>query len=102
MPDLAAGENMRFLLKEETHRIIGCAFEVLNEIGHGFYEKIYENALVVRTQMDTDGYRFLTRLKPRSPGENERELMDAFSLIAGLQLHCPYLCSSVSICGFPF
>ncbi len=47
MPDLAAGENTRFLLKEETHRIIGCAFEVLNEIGHGFYEKIYENALVV-------------------------------------------------------
>ena len=47
MPDLAAGETTRFLLKEETHQIIGCAFEVLNEIGHGFYEKIYENALVV-------------------------------------------------------
>src|SRR6266480_7524627 len=47
MPDLTQGESTRFLLKEETHRIIGCAFEVLNEIGHGFYEKIYENALVV-------------------------------------------------------
>ncbi|MGN6554700.1 MAG: GxxExxY protein [Verrucomicrobiota bacterium] len=47
MPDLAAGENMRFLLKEETHQIIGCAFQVLNEVGHGLYEKIYENALVV-------------------------------------------------------
>jgi GxxExxY protein len=47
MPDLAGGENSRYLLKEETHRIIGSAFEVLNEIGHGFYEKIYENALVV-------------------------------------------------------
>ena len=47
MPDLASSESTRFLLKEETHRIIGCAFEVLNEIGHGFYEKIYENALVV-------------------------------------------------------
>ena len=47
MPDLTAGQNSRFLLKEETHRIIGCAFEVLNEIGCGFYEKIYENALVV-------------------------------------------------------
>ena len=35
------------MLKEETHRIIGCAFEVLNTIGCGFYEKIYENALVV-------------------------------------------------------
>ena len=47
MADLKAGGDTRFLLKEETHRIIGCAFEVLNEIGHGFYEKIYENALVV-------------------------------------------------------
>ena len=33
--------------KEETHAIIGCAFEVLNELGHGLNEKLYENALVV-------------------------------------------------------
>jgi len=46
-PDLTAGENTNFLLKEETRRIIGCGFEVLNEIGPGLYEKIYENALVV-------------------------------------------------------
>ena len=46
-PDLASVENTRFMLKEETHKIIGCAFEVLNELGHGLYEKIYENALVV-------------------------------------------------------
>src|SRR5437016_3113445 len=36
-----------FLLKEETHKIIGCAFEVLNELGHGLNEKCYENSLVV-------------------------------------------------------
>ncbi len=36
-----------YLLKDETHQIIGCSMEVLNEIGHGFHEKIYENALVV-------------------------------------------------------
>ena len=47
MPDLAVAEDTRFLLKEETHQIIACAFEVLNELGHGLYEKIYENALVV-------------------------------------------------------
>ena len=50
-PDLANAENARFLLKEETHRIIGCAFEVLNELGHGLYEKIYENALVVEFEL---------------------------------------------------
>ncbi len=35
------------IYREETHQIVGCAMEVLNEIGHGFHEKIYENALVV-------------------------------------------------------
>ena len=42
----ADGEN-EFLYAKETHEIIGCSFEVLNEIGHGLHEKIYENALVV-------------------------------------------------------
>ena len=49
--DLAKGPLTQHFLKEETHRIIGCAFEVLNEIGHGLYEKIYENALVVDFQL---------------------------------------------------
>ena len=39
------------LFREEVHRIIGCAMEVLNEIGHGFHEKIYENALVVEFEL---------------------------------------------------
>jgi len=33
--------------EKETQEIIGCAMEVLNELGHGFIEKPYENALVV-------------------------------------------------------
>lgn len=33
--------------KKESELIIGCAFRVLNEIGHGFHEKPYENAMVV-------------------------------------------------------
>jgi GxxExxY protein len=36
-----------FLCKHETHTIIGCAFDVLNVMGHGLNEKCYENALVV-------------------------------------------------------
>ena len=35
------------LFHEESRRIIGCAMEVHNILGHGFLEKIYENALVV-------------------------------------------------------
>ena len=30
-----------------TYKIVGCAMEVLNGIGHGLNEKPYENALVV-------------------------------------------------------
>ncbi len=35
------------VLKEEVFRIVGCAMEVLNTLGHGLLEKPYENALVV-------------------------------------------------------
>ena len=30
-----------------SYAIVGCAMEVLNELGHGLHEKPYENALVV-------------------------------------------------------
>jgi GxxExxY protein len=46
-PDLRSGSADAYPCKEETHAIIGCAFEVLNELGHGLNEKLYENALVV-------------------------------------------------------
>jgi GxxExxY protein len=36
-----------FPCKQETHAIIGFAFAVLNELGHGLNEKLYENSLVV-------------------------------------------------------
>jgi len=39
------------LLKEECHRIVGCAMEVLNIVGHGLHEKIYENGLVVEFKL---------------------------------------------------
>ena len=50
-PDFQGGGNTGFLLKEETHAIIGCAFEVLNGLGHGLNEKCYENALVVEFRL---------------------------------------------------
>lgn len=34
-------------LNEPSGRVIGCAFNVLNTLGVGFLEKVYENALVV-------------------------------------------------------
>jgi len=40
-------KETKLLHSEETGDILNCSFEVLNEIGHGLHEKIYENALVV-------------------------------------------------------
>lgn len=37
----------KILLKDEVYRIVGCAFEVMNGLGHGLNEKPYESALVV-------------------------------------------------------
>jgi len=34
-------------IDELTERIIGCAFRVHNELGSGFLEKVYENALAL-------------------------------------------------------
>jgi GxxExxY protein len=45
--DLHHPENTKLLLKDETQKIIGFAFDVLNEVGPGLNEKIYENSLVV-------------------------------------------------------
>jgi GxxExxY protein len=30
-----------------TQKIIGCAFEVINELGAGFLESVYENAMLI-------------------------------------------------------
>lgn len=41
---------------EETRPIVGCAMQVLNTLGHGFHEKVYENALCV--EMKAKGIPF--------------------------------------------
>jgi GxxExxY protein len=37
----------KVLLKEEVYNIVSCALEICDEVGHGFHEKPYENALVI-------------------------------------------------------
>ena len=36
-----------FQYGEITEKIIGCAFEVINELGTGFLESVYEKALAI-------------------------------------------------------
>jgi GxxExxY protein len=40
-------EGGELLHGELVYAIMGCAFEVLREVGHGLHERPYENALVV-------------------------------------------------------
>jgi GxxExxY protein len=63
----------QFLLKEETHQVIGCAMAVLNEVGHGLHEKIYENGLAVDFKLRGIAFdqqrRFPVLYKGQPPGE---------------------------------
>ena len=49
------------LYKDESHQLIGCAIEVHNELGYGFHEKPYENALVVEFHNQGIPYQQQTR-----------------------------------------
>ena len=40
-------QNNDLIHKDLRYKIIGCAMTVHNEIGHGFREKTYENALCI-------------------------------------------------------
>jgi len=39
------GSDSKLLHADLTEKIIGCGFDVHNELGGGFLEKVYENAL---------------------------------------------------------
>ncbi|MDA1272689.1 MAG: GxxExxY protein [Verrucomicrobia bacterium] len=44
-------EDEKLIHKDEVYQLVGCAMEVLNGLGHGLHEKIYENALVVEFEL---------------------------------------------------
>ena len=46
--DLQSQSNLKF--GSITEAIIGCAFEVINELGLGFLESVYEKALAIALQ----------------------------------------------------
>jgi len=57
------GDKCELIYKEEVFQAVGCAMEVLNELGHGLLEKPYENALVV--EFGIKGVGFMQQ--PRFP-----------------------------------
>jgi len=40
-------DDVRLRLDDITKKIIGCAYAVGNELGHGFAEKVYENSMLI-------------------------------------------------------
>ena len=73
------------LYGEETRRIISCAFEVLNTLGHGLLEKPYENALVFELEQEQIPFRqqprFPVMYKTVSVGEYVPDLIAFDSII---------------------
>ncbi|MFZ5496251.1 MAG: GxxExxY protein [Verrucomicrobiota bacterium] len=68
-----------------TFAIIGCAMEVLNELGSGLHEKSYENALVVELRLHRIAYeqqrRFPVNYKEVNVGEYIPDLIVGSAVI---------------------
>jgi GxxExxY protein len=79
------GNDGELLLKEEVFAVVGCAFEVLKELGHGLLEKPYENALVIEFQRRNIPYqqqpRFPVLYKGMHVGEYIPDLIVYDSLV---------------------
>jgi hypothetical protein len=41
----------KLILRAEVYAVVNAALEVLKELGHGFHEKPYENALAVELKL---------------------------------------------------
>jgi GxxExxY protein len=53
--------NEQYLHKELTSLIINCFYTVYNELGYGFLERVYENAL--KLELESEGL-FVEKQKP--------------------------------------
>ena len=40
--------NRNYIHSELTEKIISCAYDVYNQLGFGFLEKVYENAMMIK------------------------------------------------------
>ena len=68
-------DTNKMLLKEEVFQIVGCAMEVLNEIGHGLNEKIYENSLTVEFKLRNIAFNQQRRYEVLYKGQHVGEFI---------------------------
>src|ERR1700733_9729652 len=88
--DLHHPENTKLLLKDETQKMIGFSFDVLNEVGHGLNEKIYENSLIVLFKQNAIAYdqqrRFPVYFRTVQVGEFIPDLIAFSSVIVDAKM----------------
>ena len=77
-------DTNKLLLKEEVFQIIGCAMEVLNEIGHGLNEKIYENSLTVEFKLRNIAFNQQRRYEVLYKGQHVGEFIPDLIAFASL------------------
>lgn len=94
-PDLAYFDNSKLILKNETKAILGCAFDVLNEVGHGLHEKIYENALAVAFRLKEIAFDQQRRFPVLFKGELVGEFVPDF-LVFDLVIADPKVIETIS------
>jgi len=82
--------SAQLLFGKETKLILGCAFEVLNGVGHGLHEKLYENGLTVffrRKAIQFDQQRrFPVLFFGETIGEFIRDLLVFDSIVVDLKV----------------
>ena len=61
------------IYKEEVYNIVNSAIEVINSLGHGLFEEVYENALIVEFSLRNIPFlqqqRFIVSYKGHDVGE---------------------------------
>jgi len=83
-------DHKRFPLGKETYDIIGCAMEVLNELGHGLFEKPYENAMTVEFRLRGIPYKqqpaYMVEYKGENVGDYIPDLIVCGQIIVDLKV----------------
>jgi GxxExxY protein len=79
MLEINSGDDTPFPHREITEAVLGTAFEVYNNLGYGFLERVYHRALqvkllkrVVRTELEK---RIIVRYKNVVVGEYDADLI---------------------------
>ena len=89
-PDLRRGGESKLILKAETEMLIGFAFKILNEVGHGLNEKVCENALTVLFKLNNIAFdqqrRFPVVFRGVEVGEFVPDLIAFGSVIVDMKV----------------